>query len=133
MASSLYVVKRGGQRTESVMFDKITSRVSKLCYNLNMKYIDPVAITLKVISGIYAGVTTAELDTLAAEIAAAMTTKHPDYAVLAARIAVSNLHKETKKAFSDVISELYNYINPKTGIRSPMISNDVYEIVQKKF
>jgi len=96
-----------------------------------MKYIDPVAITLKVISGIYAGVTTAELDTLAAEIAAAMTTKHPDYAVLAARIAVSNLHKETKKAFSDVISELYNYINPKTGIRSPMISNDVYEIVQK--
>ena len=55
---------------------------------------------MKVIAGVYSGVTTVELDTLAAETAAAMTTKHPDYAILAARIAVSNLHKETQKLFS---------------------------------
>ena len=98
------------------MFDKITSRITKLCYNLNNDFVEPVrknfinsslfvsllqvTITMKVISGVYAGVTTSELDTLAAETAASMTTKHPDYAILAARIAVSNLHKETKKCFS---------------------------------
>eukprot|EP00112_Aurelia_sp_Birch-Aquarium-sp1_P004134 Seg147.5 transcript_id=Seg147.5/GoldUCD/mRNA.D3Y31 product="Ribonucleoside-diphosphate reductase large subunit" pseudo=true protein_id=Seg147.5/GoldUCD/D3Y31 len=131
MAGNLYVIKRGGQRTESVMFDKITSRVSKLCYGLDMSYVDPVAITLKVIAGIYPGVTTVELDTLAAETAAAMTTKHPDYAVLAARIALSNLHKETQKAFSDVIKSLYEYINPETNKACPMISTEVYEIIQR--
>lgn len=82
------------------MFDKITSRISKLCYGLNADYIEPAEITMKVIAGVYPGVTTVELDTLAAETAAAMTTKHPDYAILAARIAVSNLHKETKKLFT---------------------------------
>lgn len=131
MASNLYVIKRGGERTENVMFDKITSRVSKLCYGLDMNFVDPVVITLKVISGIYPGVTTVELDTLAAETAAAMTTKHPDYAILAARIAVSNLHKETRKKFSDTVSDLYHFVNPETNKASPMVSEELYDIVQR--
>ncbi len=97
--SKMFVVKRNG-RQEEVHFDKITSRIEKLCYGLNMDFLDPPAITQKVINGLYAGVTTVELDNLAAETAATLTTKHPDYALLAARIAVSNLHKETKKCFS---------------------------------
>ncbi|KAG8137169.1 putative Ribonucleoside-diphosphate reductase protein [Naja naja] len=92
----MHVVKRDG-RHERVMFDKITSRIQKLCYGLNLDFVDPAQITMKVIQGLYSGVTTVELDTLAAETAATLTTKYPDYAILAARIAVSNLHKETKK------------------------------------
>ncbi|XP_035229028.1 ribonucleoside-diphosphate reductase large subunit-like [Stegodyphus dumicola] len=118
-------------RKESVMFDKITSRIQKLCYGLSMDYIDPPAITMKVINGLYPGVTTVELDNLAAEIAATMTTKHPDYAILAARIAISNLHKETKKSFSSVISDLYNMKNSKTGKLSPMISEATYKVVME--
>ncbi|RKP24752.1 ribonucleoside-diphosphate reductase large chain [Syncephalis pseudoplumigaleata] len=95
-----------------------------------MNYVDPAAIAQKVISGVYQGVTTVELDNLAAETAAYMTTKHPDYAILAARIAVSNLHKESKKQFSQVIDDLYRYVNPKTGQPAPMISQETYEIVQ---
>merc|ERR1712172_252737 len=102
----MFVKKRDG-REEPVHFDKITSRIQKLSYGLDMDYIDPPAITLKVISGLYPGVTTVELDNLAAEIAATMTTKHPDYAILAARIVVANLHKETKKVFSEVMKDLY--------------------------
>ncbi|KAM3964190.1 ribonucleoside diphosphate reductase large subunit [Aphomia sociella] len=128
--SKLYVHKRGG-RMEEVHIDKITSRIKKLCYGLNMDFVDPVSITLKVISGIYSGVTTVELDNLAAETAATMTTDHPDYAVLAARLAISNLHKETKKQFSDVITDLYNIVNPHTKKRSPMISDFHYNVVIK--
>ncbi|XP_064607569.1 ribonucleoside-diphosphate reductase large subunit-like [Liolophura sinensis] len=124
----MFVHKRDG-RKESVMFDKITSRVQKLCYGLNPDFVDPAVITLKVISGLYKGVTTVELDNLAAETAATMTTKHPDYAVLAARVAVSNLHKETKKCFSDVMTDLFNWVNPKTGKHSPMISEETYKII----
>lgn len=113
------------------MFDKITSRIQKLCYGLHTEFVDPAQITLKVISGLYQGVTTVELDNLAAETAATMTTKHPDYAHLAARIAVSNLHKETKKVFSDVMDELYKWVNPKTGLHSPMISEDVHKIIME--
>ncbi|CAG4985990.1 unnamed protein product [Colias eurytheme] len=126
--NKLYVLKRGG-RMEEVHIDKITSRIKKLCYGLNMDFVDPVSITLKVISGIYSGVTTVELDNLAAETAATMTTDHPDYAVLAARLAISNLHKETKKHFSDVVSDLYHFINPYTKKKSPMISEFHYNIV----
>uniref|UniRef100_A0A8C9F757 Ribonucleoside-diphosphate reductase n=1 Tax=Pavo cristatus TaxID=9049 RepID=A0A8C9F757_PAVCR len=111
------------------MFDKITSRIQKLCYGLNADFVDPAQITMKVIQGLYSGVTTVELDTLAAETAATLTTKHPDYAILAARIAVSNLHKETKKVFSDVMDDLYNYINPHNGKHSPMISKETLDIV----
>ncbi|XP_063362090.1 ribonucleoside-diphosphate reductase large subunit [Cydia amplana] len=128
--NKLYVHKRGG-RVEEVHIDKITSRIKKLCYGLNMDFVDPVSITLKVIGGIYSGVTTVELDNLAAETAATMTTDHPDYAVLAARLAISNLHKETRKHFSDVIIDLYNIINPHTKKRTPMISDFHYEIVMK--
>ena len=96
-------------RKEEVRFDKVTARVAKLCYGLDMNYVDPIEITRKVIDGIYEGVTTVELDNLAAETAAYKTTTHPDYAVLAARIAISNLHKETKKTFSQVVQDLYEY------------------------
>uniref|UniRef100_A0A8C1IWK7 Ribonucleoside-diphosphate reductase n=1 Tax=Cyprinus carpio TaxID=7962 RepID=A0A8C1IWK7_CYPCA len=111
------------------MFDKITSRIQKLCYGLNAEFVDPTQITMKVIQGLYSGVTTVELDTLAAEITATLTTKHPDYAILAARIAVSNLHKETKKVFSEVMEDLYNYVNPLNGHHSPMISKETLDIV----
>ncbi|ESO89554.1 hypothetical protein LOTGIDRAFT_206843 [Lottia gigantea] len=124
----MFVVKRNG-RTEKVMFDKITSRIVKLCYGLNMDFVDPTAITLKVINGLYQGVTTVELDNLAAETAATMTTKHPEYAILAARIAVSNLHKETQKVFSEVMDDIFNWINPKTGKHSPMISEECHKII----
>lgn len=112
-------------------FDKVTARVAKLCYGLDMNYVDPIEITRKVVDGIYEGVTTVELDNLAAETAAYKTTTHPDYAVLAARIAISNLHKETKKNFSQVIEDLYRYVNPKTGRHSPMISDETYAAVMK--
>ncbi|RKF57597.1 Ribonucleoside-diphosphate reductase large chain [Golovinomyces cichoracearum] len=126
----MFVVKRDG-RKERVQFDKITARISRLCYGLDTEHVDAGAITQKVISGVYKGVNTIELDKLAAETAAYMTVTHPDYAILAARIAVSNLHKQTKKVFSHVISDLYHYVNPKNGKSSPMISKSIYEIVMK--
>jgi len=125
----MYVIKRDG-RKEHVYFDKITSRIAKLCYGLNMEYIDPTQITKKVINGLYSGVTTVELDNLAAETAATMTTKHPDYTILAARIAISNLHKETKKAFSEVVEDLYNTINPKTKKHEPLVSKELRDVVK---
>jgi len=125
----MYVLKRDG-RKERVMFDKITSRVQHLCYDLNMDFVDPSFITMKVINGIYAGVTTVELDNLAAETAAQMAVQHPDYAVLAARIAVSNLHKETKKTFSEVVTDLRSYVNPKNNRHSPMISEETFKVIK---
>uniref|UniRef100_T1PBH3 Ribonucleoside-diphosphate reductase n=1 Tax=Musca domestica TaxID=7370 RepID=T1PBH3_MUSDO len=129
-SKKLFVVKRDG-RKEEVHFDKITSRIQKLCYGLNMDFVDPVAITLRVINGLYCGVTTQQLDNLAAETAATLTTNHADYALLAARIAVSNLHKETKKVFSEVISDLHHYISDETGRPAPMISEFHYNVVMK--
>ncbi|HZW63310.1 MAG TPA: ribonucleoside-diphosphate reductase subunit alpha [Flavobacteriaceae bacterium] len=123
----MYVVKRDG-RKEPMMFDKITARVRKLCYGLN-ELVDPVKVAMRVIEGLYDGVTTSELDNLAAEIAATMTTAHPDYAKLAARISVSNLHKNTKKTFSEVMTDLYTYINPRTGKKAPLIADDVYQVI----
>lgn len=122
------VVKRDGH-SEPVMFDKITARVRKLCYGLNT-LVDPVKVAMRVIEGLYDEVTTSELDTLAAEIAATMTVSHPDYAILAARISVSNLHKNTKKSFSEVMSDLYFYINPRTGKKAPLLSDEVYQVIQ---
>ncbi|KAF2100356.1 hypothetical protein NA57DRAFT_54449 [Rhizodiscina lignyota] len=126
----MFVYKRDG-RKERVQFDKITARVSRLCYGLDPEHVDAAAITQKVISGVYQGVTTVELDNLAAETAAYMTVTHPDYAILAARIAVSNLHKQTKKQFSAVVTDLYNYINPKNRKPAPMISRETYDTVMK--
>lgn len=126
----MLVLKRDGRR-ESVRFDKITARIEKLCYGLDLNYIQPVDIAKKVISGIYDGVTTIELDNLAAETAATMTTKHPDFAVLAARIAISNLHKVTSKSFSNTMKRLYTYVDPKTGENAALISKEVYGVIKK--
>jgi ribonucleoside-diphosphate reductase alpha chain len=128
-SKNMFVVKRDG-RKEPVMFDKITSRVKKMCYGLN-ELVDPVKVAMRVIEGLYDGVTTPELDNLAAEVAATLTTTHPDYAKLAARISVSNLHKNTKKSFSEVMDDLYVYVNPRTGKKAPMISDEVHEVIQK--
>jgi len=125
----MFVVKRDGKK-EPVMFDKITARVRKICYGLN-SLVDPVKVAMRVIEGLYDGVTTSELDNLASEIAATMTTAHPDYARLAARISVSNLHKNTKKTFSEVMDDLYNYVNPRTGKTAPLLSDEVYQIIEK--
>ena len=124
----MYVVKRDG-RKEEVKFDKVTARIKKLCYKLN-PIVDPTGVAMKVIEGIYEGVTTHALDNLAAEIAAGMTTKHPDYAKLAARLAVSNLHKSTKKSFSETAKDLYEYVDEKTGKNASLIAEDVYQIIQ---
>ncbi|PKB42310.1 ribonucleoside-diphosphate reductase alpha chain [Cellulophaga sp. RHA19] len=124
----MYVVKRDG-RKELIMFDKITARVRKLCYGLNA-LVDPLKVAMRVIEGLYDGVTTSELDNLAAEIAATMTTTHPDYAKLAARISVSNLHKNTKKSFSEVMKDLYEYVNPRTGKEAPLLSDEVFKVIQ---
>ncbi|MTI21554.1 ribonucleoside-diphosphate reductase subunit alpha [Fulvivirga sp. RKSG066] len=126
----MLVVKRDGRR-ESVKFDKVTARIEKLCYGLDTNYIEPVDIAKKVINGIYDGVTTVELDNLAAETAASLTTKHPDFAQLAARIAISNLHKVTSKSFSNTMKRLYTYIDPKTGENAPLISKEVYGVIKK--
>lgn len=123
----MFVVKRDGRR-EPVHFDKITSRLMKLSWGLD-KAVDPVTVTQKVISGVYSGVTTSELDELTAQTAAHLVTKHPDYGLLAARITVSNLHKSTKKVFTDVVKDLYNYINPKTGKPGPLIGETTYQII----
>ncbi len=123
------VVKRDGKK-EPVMFDKITARVRKLCYGLN-PLVDPVKVAMRVIEGLYDGVTTSELDNLAAEIAATLTTAHPDYAILAARISVSNLHKNTKKTFSEVMDDLYNYVNPRTNKKAPLLSDEVYKVISE--
>jgi len=126
----MYVIKRDGRR-ESVKFDKVTARIEKLCYGLDSKYVSTIDIAKKVIEGIYDGVTTIELDNLAAEIAASLTTKHPDFAKLAARIAISNLHKVTSKSFSNTMKRLYTYIDPKTGENASLISKEVYGIIKK--
>ncbi len=125
----MFVLKRDG-RKEAVKFDKITARIQKLCYGFS-NLVDPAAVAMKVIEGIYEGVTTSELDNLAAEVSASMTTRHPDYALLASRISVSNLHKDTKKSFSETMKDLYDFVNPKTGKKAPLIANDVIKIIKK--
>ncbi len=123
----MHVVKRDG-RQEPVMFDKITTRIRKLCYGLS-PLVDPVKVAMRVIDGLYDGVTTSELDNLAAEVAATMTTTHPDFAQLAARISVSNLHKNTKKSFSETMDDLFNYVNPRTGKKGPLLSDEVHKVI----
>lgn len=125
----MYVVKRDGHR-EPVMFDKITERIKKLCYGLN-ELVDPVKVAMRVIEGLYDGVSTSELDNLAAETAASMTIAHPDYAQLAARVAISNLHSNTKKSFSETMKDMYQYVNPRNGQDAPLIADDVYKVIQE--
>ena len=126
----MLVIKRDG-RKESVKFDKITARIEKLSYGLNTEYVKTIEIAKKVIDGIYDGVSTQELDELAAETAATLTTKHPDFATLAARIAVSNLHKTTSKSFSSTMKRLYTYVNPKTEENASLLSKEVYGVINK--
>lgn len=125
----MFVVKRDG-RKESVKFDKITARIKKLCYGLD-PIVEPEKVAMKVIEGIYDGVTTTELDNLAAETAATLTVKHPDYALLASRIAVSNLHKNTKKSFSSVMRDLYEYKDAVTGSNASLIADDVFKVIEE--
>ncbi len=124
----MHVIKRNG-RKESIKFDKITSRIEKLSYSLS-PMVNAIDVAKKVIEGIYDGVSTTELDNLAAETAAALTTRHPDYALLASRIAVSNLHKNTVKSFSETMRRLHQYIDNASGRHTPMIADDIMEIVE---
>jgi len=126
----MFVVKRDGSR-EAVRFDKISNRVRKVTYGLNPDFVDAMEIAQKVIAGIYDGISTWELDNLAAETAASLIPKHPDYSILASRIAVSRLHKTTKKKFSETIQDLYSYIDPETGLDAGLISDQTYEVVMK--
>ena len=127
-SQQMYVVKRSGEK-EEVRFDKITERIKKLCYGLDPKFIDPIEIAKKVIERLYPGVTTTELDNQSAEIANYSISKHPDYGTLASRLAVSNLHRNTYKSFSEVVQLLYNYRHPKSGKHQPKVSKELYEIV----
>jgi len=124
----MLVVKRDGKK-EPVAFDKITARIKKLCYGFNPEHVDPVVVAQKVVTGVFDGVSTAQLDDLASETAAFLTTQHPDYGKLAARIAVSNMHKQTSKSFSETMYKLHGYINPKTGEHGPLISDELKGII----
>jgi ribonucleoside-diphosphate reductase alpha chain len=126
----MYVIKRDGKK-ETVKFDKITARIEKLCYGLNPALVDPIDVAKKVIEGLYDGVTTSELDNLAAETAASLTTKHPDYALLASRIAVSNLHKNTIKSFSETMRRLHEYTDAKTGKNASLLADDVWDVIKE--
>jgi len=126
----MYVVKRDG-KNESMQFDKITKRVENLCHGLDMKYIDPAAVTLKVMSGIYPGITTRQLDDLAAETAAFMSTSHFHYSTLAARICASNLHKETTESYLELVTKMRNYVHPKTKDSAPLVSEEILQVVSK--
>ncbi|GBF90100.1 ribonucleoside-diphosphate reductase large subunit [Raphidocelis subcapitata] len=126
----MYVIKRDGRQVP-VRFDKITARINKLSYGLNLNFCDPVLVAQKVAAGVYKGVTTSELDELAAETAAALTSSHPDYATLAARIAVSNLHKNTLKSFTETVRLMHDHINPKNDQPASLVSEEFYEIVME--
>ncbi len=126
----MQVIKRDGKK-ESVKFDKITARIEKLCYGLDRRFVNSIDVAKKVIEGLYDGVTTTELDNLAAETAASLTVKHPDYALLASRIAVSNLHKNTTKSFSKTMKALYECVDEKSGKYAPLLSDEVWEIIEK--
>jgi ribonucleoside-diphosphate reductase alpha chain len=126
----MQVLKRNN-KTESVKFDKITARIEKLCYSLDRRFVSSIDVAKKVIEGLFDGVSTTELDNLAAETAASLTVKHPDYALLASRIAVSNLHKNTIKSFSETMRLLYEYTDVKSGKYLPLIAEDVWAIIEK--
>ncbi|MEL6391013.1 MAG: ribonucleotide reductase N-terminal alpha domain-containing protein, partial [Bacteroidota bacterium] len=126
----MQVVKRSGKK-ESVSFDKITARIKKLCYGLDENHIEAIDIAKKVIQGLYDGVPTTDLDNLAAETAASMAAHHPEYATLAARIAISNLHKSTQKSFSKTMESLYAYIDPKTGAQAGLIADQTITTIRK--
>jgi ribonucleoside-diphosphate reductase alpha chain len=126
----MYVTKRDGSK-EAVRFDKISNRIKKMTYGLNADFVDWMGISQKVIAGIFDGISTVELDNLAAETAASLIPSHPDYSILASRIAVSRLHKTTKKKFSETIEDLYGYIDPETGKPAGLINDETFEAIQQ--
>ena len=126
----MLVVKRDG-KSEPVAFDKITARIKKLCYGFDPKHVDPTLVAQKVVAGVYDGVTTVALDDLASETAAFLTTQHPDYGRLAARIAVSNLHKQTEKSFTKTMLDMYAYVDPQTGGAAPLISEKLRALIME--
>ena len=123
----MQVIKRNGN-SEAVNFTKITTRVRRMCYGLS-PLIEPLKVSQQVVTGLYDGVTTLELDVLASETAASLATIHPDYSLLAGRIEVSSLHKRTKKSFFQTVKELYEYIDPKTGEKAPLIGESTYKVI----
>ena len=124
----MQVIKRNGEK-EDVSFDKIKKRIEYLCHGLDLRYVEPIEICKKVIQGLYDGVSTTVLDDLSSETAATMATKHPDYAILAARISVSNLHKNSDRSFSNTMKALYEYIDPKTNEKAQLISDETFKII----
>ena len=124
----MHVIKRNGKK-ETIKFDKVTARIEKLSYSLS-PLVNAIDVAKKVIEGIYDGVPTTELDNLAAETAASLATKHPDYAILASRIAVSNLHKNTIKSFSETMKKLYLYVDKKNGKKCPLLADDVWQFIE---
>jgi ribonucleoside-diphosphate reductase alpha chain len=126
----MLVVKRDGKK-EPVAFDKITARIKKLCYGFDPAHVDPTVVAQKVVMGVYDGVSTSQLDDLASETAAFMSTQHPDYGRLAARIAVSNLHKQTEKSFAETMYKLHSYVDPRTSEPAPLISDELRQIISE--
>lgn len=124
------VTKRNGKK-EPVMLDKILDRITQQTYGLDRKWIVPFDVAQKVIAGVAPDIKTSILDQLAMETAASLATKHPDYSTLAARLAITALHKETKKSFSETVKDLYKYVDPKTGKKSPIVSKKFLDLVKK--
>lgn len=122
------ITKRNGKK-ENIKFDKVLARIKKQTYGLDSKFIEPVEVAQKVISGLYDGVTSKEVDALASETAASMTVKHPDYSILASRIAITSLYKETDKSFTNTIKKLHDYVDPKTGLSAGLVNDDVYNFI----
>jgi ribonucleoside-diphosphate reductase alpha chain len=121
----MFVTTRSGKR-EPVQFDKITHRISQLTYGLDPKYVDAIQIAKRTINGLFDGITTEELDNLSAEVSAYMTSVHPDYARLAGRIAVANLHRQTSDSFMETFEKLYGFRNEFTGEHQPLISEEIF-------
>lgn len=124
----MIVIKRDGSE-EVVKFDKISSRIKKQTYGLDQDYVEYMEVAKKVIAGVYDGVTTRELDSLAAETAASLTRIHPDYSILASRLSLTSLKKEAKKSFKETVKDLYSYVDPKTGDNAPLVSKEIYDLV----
>ena len=126
----MQVVNRKGER-EDVRFDAILDKLRRLAEGLDPNWVDPANLTKLTIEGLYDGVTTRELDQLAAETAASLVSQHPDYSKLAARICVDDLHRSTKDSFTDVITDLREYIDPESKKHAPLISEEVYNIIME--
>jgi len=127
MPYSMTVIKRDGKK-EDVSFDKVLQRIRKAARGLQ---VNPDALSQQVLGQIIDGVHTSELDELTAQLAASLCTNHPDWGVLAARIAISNHHKQTSSSFSDVILRLSNQTMPKSGETTSIVHETLLTVVKK--